>query len=87
MLDEEPTGPSGVFGFVHLRIQDIYCNYKFIVPSILRPPGRSLSLEPDWLPPGLVGIIGEAAVQTGRLSVIAGPADACHHSRQLLLPE
>jgi len=30
---------------------------------------------------------GKVASQTGRSSVIAGPAGACHHSRQLPLPE
>ena len=34
------TGPS-VFGFARLKIQDICCNYKFVVPSVLRPPGGS----------------------------------------------
>ena len=37
--------------------------------------------------PALAIVIGKAAGQTGRSSVIPGPAGACHRSRQLPLPD
>ena len=62
-------------------------------PSLTRTAGcqSSLALPALFLSsvvlPALFPVIDKAAIHTGRSSVIRRPAGACHHSRQLPLPE